>query len=99
MGGMGQQRFALSEIDNHGPERRANDETDRTDLGAQTREGHAAPAARTWQQQPLLAAAERARGRAKGPSDRIRQAGLMGVAQARAALAEAARRAETRTAA
>ena len=91
--------MALSEIDNHGPERRANDETGRTDLGAQTTEGHAAGAAKTWQQQPLLAAAERSRGRATGPSDRIRQAGLKGVAQARAALAEAARKAETRKAA
>lgn len=50
----------------------------------------------TWQQPPLLAAPERARTEASPakPAERIRQAGLVGIAQARAALAEAARRAE-----
>jgi hypothetical protein len=91
MGGMGQQRLVLSEI--------GKDSHDQTDETAQTTVCLPGRAAGTWQQQPLLTATERSRGGALGPSDRIRQAGLKGVAQARAALADAARRAETRTAA
>ena len=48
-----------------------------------------------WQQQALLACPPRTSPRAARPSERMRQAGLVGIAQARAALAEASRRASS----
>jgi hypothetical protein len=61
--------------------------------------GRPAPISTTWEQTQLIEAPERSRSQGTKPGDRFRQAGLMGVAQARAALAEAARRAEARVAA
>ncbi len=49
-----------------------------------------------WQQQQLLPEAGPAAYHGDRPSDRLRRAGLVGVAQAREALAEAARRAKAR---
>ena len=52
-----------------------------------------------WHQPQLLTAPERPRARGTKRNDRLRQVGLIGIAQARLALAEATRRAETRAAA
>ena len=51
---------------------------------------------RTFEQPQLLPAADRPRARTAAPANRGRQIGLSGIAQARAALAQAARRAEER---
>jgi hypothetical protein len=52
---------------------------------------------RTFEQPQLLPSPERAGSRPAQPALRRRQAGLVGIARARAALAQAARRAEDRT--
>lgn len=54
-------------------------------------------AAAEWEQQQLLLASRPAPPRSEWPSDRLRKAGLVGIAQAREALAEAARRAQARS--
>ncbi len=51
---------------------------------------------RTFEQPQLLPAAERPRSRATAPTNHRRQVGLIGIARARAALAQAAQRAEER---
>jgi hypothetical protein len=50
-----------------------------------------------WQQQQLLPEAGLSSAGSSRPSDRLRRAGLVGIAQAREALAEAARRAQARS--
>jgi hypothetical protein len=69
------------------------------DLGAMRRagDGQGQPAAAEWEQQQLLPAGRHAPARSEWPSDRLRKAGLVGIAQAREALAEAARRAQARS--
>jgi hypothetical protein len=49
-----------------------------------------------WQQQQLLPEARPIASPSDRPSDRLRRAGLVGIAHAREALAEAARRAKAR---
>ena len=49
-----------------------------------------------WQQPELLLEQGRVRSRGDRPSESVRQAGLVGIAQAREALAEAVRRAKSR---
>ena len=49
-----------------------------------------------WRQQQLVLKQERARDRGDRPTESVRQAGLVGIAQAREALAEAVRRAKSR---
>jgi hypothetical protein len=56
-----------------------------------------APEGTDWQQQQLLPGTAQAPSRSDRPSDRLRKAGLVGIAQAREALAEAARRAQARS--
>ena len=51
---------------------------------------------RTFEQPQLLPAPGRPRARTAAPTNHSRQVGLIGIAQARAALAQAARRAEER---
>lgn len=68
---------------------------DRRNLDASETERLAA--AVDWEQQQLLPGASRAVGHSDRPSERLRQAGLVGIAQAREALAEAARRAQARS--
>jgi hypothetical protein len=51
---------------------------------------------RTFEQPQLLPGTDRPRSRPSSPGLRRRQAGLVGIAQAREALAQAARRAEDR---
>jgi hypothetical protein len=58
-------------------------------------EGGTEPGAR-WRQQQLALEQERARDRGDRPTESARQAGLVGIAQAREALAEAVRRAKSR---
>jgi len=50
-----------------------------------------------WQQQQLLPEVAPSSSGSNRPSDRLRRAGLVGIAQAREALAEAARRAQARS--
>jgi hypothetical protein len=52
--------------------------------------------AASWKQQQLLPEAGAVPRHADRPNDRLRRAGLVGIAQAREALAEAARRAKAR---
>ena len=54
-------------------------------------------AAAEWEQQQLLPTNRQGPARSEWPSDRLRKAGLVGIAQAREALAEAARRAQARS--
>lgn len=65
------------------------------DLKAQA-VGRADAEAAGWQQPQLLPETAPAARHVDRPSDRLRRAGLVGVAQAREALAEAARRAKAR---
>jgi hypothetical protein len=65
------------------------------DVGHAT--GAEAEAGAGWQQPQLLPAAAPSTGRSAKPNDRLRHAGLVGIAQAREALAEAARRAKARS--
>jgi hypothetical protein len=58
--------------------------------------GHGGDGPGGWQQQQLLPEAGPAPRHGDRPSDRLRRAGLLGIAQAREALAEAARRARSR---
>jgi hypothetical protein len=69
------------------------------DLGARLQVGddQGQLAAAEWEQQQLLPAGRHAPTRSEWPSDRLRRAGLVGIAQAREALAEAARRAQARS--
>jgi hypothetical protein len=61
------------------------------------RPGRGAGAVADWQQQELLPGSRPATSRSDRPSERLRRAGLTGIAQAREALAEAARRAKARS--
>jgi hypothetical protein len=76
--------------------------SDPHDLGLSGARDETAEAVAGWQQQqlipgPALNSAVPSSNRIDRPSDRLRRAGLVGIAQAREALAEAARRAKERS--
>lgn len=75
--------------------RMTDGDLEQRDLKADTTD-HGGNGAAGWQQQRLLPEAGPASGYGDRPNDRLRRAGLVGIAQAREALAEAARRAKAR---
>ena len=77
------------------PRARTSREELRQEVGAVAPDGVARDVA-GWQQPELLLEQGRVRSRGDRPSESVRQAGLVGIAQAREALAEAVRRAKSR---